>query len=217
MLKKRIGDILINLGVISQEQLVQVLKEQKTTGKLLGQLLLEKGLVSNNDLAQALAQQIEVPFIDTITEQMADINLLKKVPLKFLRQHVVMPIMFEGTKTIVTASPRDLQPLDDLTLLMAGEIRYAVSTDAAILDAINKYYPLETSSEMMEELSEEDEEFGIGADLEDKDIMEMANEAPIVKLVNHILYQAVNQIFILSRLKKNFEFGTVSMVICISA
>jgi len=192
MLRKKIGDILIELGVLTQEQLQECLKEQKTTGKLFGQILLEKGFVSNNDLARALAKQVEVPFIESITEQMADIELLRKVPLKFLKQHSVIPIMFEGKKTIVTANPRDLQPLDNLSLLMTGDVRYAVSTETAISDAINKYYPLETSREMMEELTEVEGEY-IPEAIEEKDIMEMANEAPIVKLVNHVLFQAVKE------------------------
>ena len=85
---------------------------------------------------------------------MADATLLGKVPLKFLRQHSVIPIMFEGRKTIVTANPRDLQPLDDLSLLLGGEVNYAVSVEDIINEAINRYYPLESSKEMMEELSE---------------------------------------------------------------
>ncbi len=194
MLRKKIGDILIDLNVITEDQLQECLKEQKETGKLLGQVLLEKGYVSSSDLARALARQIEIPFIDAITEQMADLSLLRKVPLKFLRQHAVIPIMFEGQKTIVTANPRDLQPLDDLALLMEGDVRYAVSSETSIVDAINKYYPLETSKEMMEELTEEGEsEFGIPDGIEDKDIMEQANEAPIVKLVNHVIYQGVKE------------------------
>ena len=80
-------------------------------GKHLSQILLERKFVSKIDLARALAKEVSVPFIERITEQMADAALLGKVPLKFLRQHSVIPIMFEGRKTIVTANPRDLQPL----------------------------------------------------------------------------------------------------------
>jgi|WetSurMetagenome_2_1015567.scaffolds.fasta_scaffold89333_1 type II secretion system protein E len=196
MLKKKIGDILIDLNIITSQQLTEALHEQKTTGKLLGQVLLERGFVSQNDLANALAKQVGVPFIEKITEQMIDPTLLGKVPLKFLRQHFVIPIMYEGQKTIVTQNPRDLQPLDDLSLLMSGEVVYAVSTEDVITEAINKFYPLETSKEMMEELKAgeavEELEFG-AAPLEEKDIMEMANDAPIVKLVNHLLVQAVKE------------------------
>ncbi len=196
MLKKKIGDILIELNIITSQQLAEALHEQKTTGKLLGQVLLERGFVTKNDLSNALAKQVGVPFVEKITEQMIDPMLLGKVPLKFLRQHCVIPIMYEGQKTIVTPNPRDLQPLDDLSLLMAGEVIYAVANEDVINEAINKFYPLETSKEMMEELKAgeavEELEFGAGP-LEEKDIMEMANDAPIVKLVNHLLVQAVKE------------------------
>ncbi len=195
MLKKKLGDILIDLNVITPEQLQECLREEKTTGIQLEQVLLDRGFISKNDLPQALAKQMGLPFITSISEQMANLDLLRKVPLKFLRQHIVIPVMFEGKKTIVTSNPRDLQPLDDLALLMAGEVRYAVSTDTVISDAINKFYPLESGKEMIDELQEEgDSSFDFDKEgIEEKDIMEMANDAPIVKLVNHIIYQAVKE------------------------
>ncbi|MFA5306313.1 MAG: type II secretion system ATPase GspE [Candidatus Babeliales bacterium] len=196
MLRKKFGDILVDLKVITPQQLAAALQVQQPSGKLIGQVLLEQGLVTKNDIARALAKQVGVTFIEKITEQMIDPALLGKVPLKFLRQHCVIPLMYEGQKTIVTQNPRDLQPLDDLSLLMAGEVLYAVATDDIIYDAINRYYPLETSKEMMEELKEggevEELEFGT-APIEEKDIMEMANDAPIVKLVNHLLVQAIKE------------------------
>lgn len=195
MLRKKIGEILIDLNVLTPQQLQESLDEQKGSGKLLGQILLARKVISKEDLARALAAQVTLIFIERITEQMADPALLGKVPLKFLRQHVVIPIVYEGYNTIVTSNPRDLQPLDDLALLMGGVVNYAVSTDSTINDAINKYYPLETSKEMMDELKEgEDRELELGAEpLEEKDIMEMANDAPIVKLVNHVIFQAAKE------------------------
>lgn len=193
MLKKKFGEILHDQGVITRKQLDDALQEQKKGGGLLGQILLKQGLITKNQIAFALATQVGVPFVEKITEQMIEPPVLGKIPLKFLRQHIVIPIMFEGEKTILTANPRDLQPLDDLALLMEGDVNCAVSTDTTIISAINKYYPLETSKEMMEELEEETaEEFELGA-IEEKDIMEMANDAPIVKLVNHMLFQAVKE------------------------
>lgn len=193
MIRKEINDLLIDLKLVSPEHIAAALEEQKKSGDPVTTTLLKQGIITKADLARALAAQVGLPLIEKITEHMADTTLLSKVPLKFLRQHVVMPIMFEGQKTIVTANPRDLQPLDDLSLLMAGEIGYAVSTPEAIIEAINKFYPLETSKEMMEELKGGDEdEFDLGS-IEEKDIMEMANDAPIVKLVNHIIFQGVKE------------------------
>ncbi len=194
MLRKKIGEILVELNLVTSEQLQACLEEQGTNKILLGQILVQHGFATQKDISTALAHQVAVPFVEKITEQMVDPKLLGKVPIKFLRQHVVIPVLFEGKRTIVTANPRDLQPLDDLSLLMGGDVSYAVTTSSAITDAINKYYPLETSKEMMEELKEEEGEEGIDlGDVEEKDILEMANDAPIVKLVNHILFQAVKE------------------------
>ena len=196
MLKKRLEDILAELSNLNPTEMQECLKEQKVTGKQLGTLLLERGLISKNDYAKAIATQVELPFIEHITEYMADIEMMRKVPLKFLRQHLILPIMFEGRKTIVTANPNDLQPLDDIALLMSGEISYAVASDGVINEAINKYYPLETSKEMMDELQDNAGDNAFDFDdstIEEKDIMEMANDAPIVKLVNHVIYQAVKE------------------------
>ena len=195
MLRKKIEDILVELNLVTPEQLTECIAEQKSAGKQLPDILLEKKFVSKVDMAKVLAKQIGISFIEKITEQMADPNILGKVPLKFLRQHCVIPLMYEGVRTLVTANPRDLQPLDDLALLMSGQVVYAVGAEEVINEAINKYYPLETSKEMMDELKAgETDELDLSAGpLEDRDIMEMANDAPIVKLVNHMLMQAAKE------------------------
>ncbi|HBS47582.1 TPA: type II secretion system protein GspE [Candidatus Dependentiae bacterium] len=193
MERKKISEILIQKGIITEEQHRECQKIKKETGKITGQVLLEKGYVTKQELAEALAIQMSVPFIDKITDKMINTEILSKIPLKFLRQHIVIPIIYNDQKIIVTADPRDLQPIDDLSLLLKGNAGYAVASDETILEGINKYYPLETSSEMMAELKEgEAEEFEL-ATFEEKDLLEMANEAPIIKLVNHIFFQAVKE------------------------
>lgn len=193
MLRKSFSDILLELNIINKEQLQESIVEKEKTGKLLGQILIEKKLATKDDIAKALAKQVGFVFIDKITEQMVDPELLSKIPLKFLRQHLVIPVIFEGKKTIITSNPRDLQPLDDISLLIGEDVKYAVAGDGIINSAINKYYPLETSKEMMEELKEEEGGEIDLAEVEERDILEMAQEAPIVKLVNHIIYQAAKE------------------------
>jgi general secretion pathway protein E len=193
MLRKKFSEILLDLNIINKEQLDECLKEKESTGKLLGQILIEKKLATKDDIAKALAQQVGFIFIDKITEQMVNPELLAKIPLKFLRQNIVIPVVFEGKRVILTSNPRDLQPLDDISLLIGQAVKYGVASENVITAAINKYYPLETSSEMMEELKEEEGAEIDLADVEERDILEMAQEAPIVKLVNHVIYQAVKE------------------------
>ncbi|PJF38487.1 MAG: type II secretion system protein GspE, partial [Phototrophicales bacterium] len=146
-------------------------------------------------MAKAYATYASLPFVSVITDKMADIALLAKVPLKFLRDNEVMPIMLDGQMTILTANPINFQPLDDVNLLLGGGAQYAVAPADVIINAINRYYPLEGAERMIEELEEEagvPEEVAF-EEIEEKDILAMATEAPIIKLVNNILFQAVKR------------------------
>jgi type II secretion system protein E len=193
MIKKKFQDILLELNLITKDQLQISQAESVQVGKSLSAILIEKKLVSKTEIAKALAQEVGFVYVDKITEQMVNTDLLSKIPLKFLRQHVIIPILFEGFKTVVTSNPQDIQPIDDISLLLSGDVKYGVSTDDIINAAINKYYPLETSKEMMEELKEEEAGEIDLTTVEERDILEMAQEAPIVKLVNHIIFQAVKE------------------------
>ncbi len=189
-MQQSIANILLELKFIKKED-KEALLEQKIPEYRISEFLVEQKKITRAQLSQALAKQLNLTFIDDITEQMADTTLLSKVPLKFLRKHNIVPLLFEGSKYIVTADPRDVQPIDDLMLLLPEIKKQAVASPEKITETINRYYPLETSKEMMDELKEEDDSDIDLGDIEEKDIMEMANDAPIVKLVNHILYQAV--------------------------
>ena len=191
MEKKNLGDVLVSLKAVSSDTVQKLLTEENVPAERIGDELVARKALEPALLSKALSLQLSLPFIEVITEQMADTTLLSKVPLKFLRKNKVVPLMFEGAKYVVTADPRDLQPLDDLRLLLPGITKQAVAAEDTITEAINRYYPLETSKEMMDELKEEDDSDIDLSGIEDKDIMEMANDAPIVKLVNHILFQAV--------------------------
>lgn len=195
MIKNDIGEILRSNKKITDEQLEQCRAQANKTGQSLDVCLLEAKIVSQEDVARAFAELVSVDYIPKITEKMADTNLLAKVPLRFLRQHMVIPVMIEGRITILTSNPRDFQPLDELNLLLGGDSGSAVATKEVIIDAINRYYPLEGAKQMMEEL-EESKELPESIELvaiEEKDILAMAAEAPIIKLVNQILVQAVKR------------------------
>ncbi len=195
MVRKGIGDILLSAGSINTQQLNECQKAVAQTGQSIEQCLLEKKFVAAQDIAKAYAEYASLDYVEHVTEKMADLTLLGKVPLHFLRDNVVMPIMIEGKITILTANPTDFQPLDELNLLLGGEVQYAVAPRPVIIDSINRYYPLEGTKQMIEELEEEREleETVAFEDIEEKDILAMATEAPIIKLVNSILSQAVKR------------------------
>lgn len=196
MEKRDIGQILVKKGIVTADKVEACRQQHVQTGISLSECLLQEGLATDVQIAQAFAELVHVPYISVITEKMADPKLLGEFPLKFLRTHEVIPVNVDGTVTIITANPRDFAPIDELNILLQGTAHIAVSTKRAIVDAINRYYPLEGAREMIEELEEEKGgapeaiEF---AEIEEKDILAMAAEAPIIKLVNHILVQAVKR------------------------
>jgi general secretory pathway protein E len=195
MIQNDLGTFLVNAGFISTEQLQQCQQEVQQ-GASITQCLIEKQFITPDTLAKALAQYLNITNITSISEREADLSLLAKVPLNFLRDNMVLPIMYREQITLVTANPLQFQPLDELDMLLGGFTQTAVATPKIIIDAINRYYPIEGTKEMIAELEGEEEgleeavEFG---DIEEKDIMAAASEAPIIKLVNHILYQAVKR------------------------
>ncbi len=193
--RRKIGDILVESGAINTQQLSQCQSEIEKTGITLEECLLEKNFTTAEDIAKAYASYASMPYVDKITDKMADLDLLAKIPLKFLRNNRVIPVMINGQITILTANPMNFAPLDELNLLLGGGVQYAVSTQSVIIDGINRYYPIEGTKRMIEELEEEE---ALGKEvafeeIEEKDILAMATEAPIIKLVNHVLFQAVKQ------------------------
>src|SRR5690606_21208401 len=110
--------------------------------------------------------------------------------------NTIIPVMINDEMVIITANPMHFQSIDELNLLLGGNIPYAVAPRSVIIDAINKYYPLEGTKEMIEELEEEsgkDLDAVAFEEVDEKDILSMATDAPVIKLVNHILYQAVKR------------------------
>jgi general secretion pathway protein E len=196
MVKKGLGDILVAAGVINTLQLQECQQEMLQTGSSLETCLIAKHYATLEAIARAYAAYIKVPYIEKITEKMADLDVLSKVPLKFLRDNCVMPVVIDGQIMIASGNPLKYQPIDDLNLLLGGGISLVVAPEKIILDAINRYYPLEGTKQMMEELEGEQEQ-ELGAvdfeSIDEKDILAMASEAPIIKLVNHMLYQAAKQ------------------------
>jgi general secretion pathway protein E len=194
-MKKNNGELLVELGLITAEQLVVCKQEAEKTGKSIYECAAEKKYTTQEDIAKAYATKAGLNFIDTVTDKTADLDLLAKVPLKFLRDNEIMPIKSDGNIILLTADPFDFQPLDELNMLLGGNTQYAVAPLSVIINGINRYYPLEGTERMMKELEEEDEAPKEVAfeEIEEKDILGMATEAPIIKLVNNIFFQAVKR------------------------
>lgn len=199
MAHKTLAEILIEQGSITQERLTQLQAEATEKNVPLDEYIRQQKDIPAEAIARAFAEKYALPVITAITEKMANPDILAQVPLRFLRDHTVIPVVVdEATKQIglVTANPADFQTLDELRLIFGNKVDVMVAPASVIIDTMNKYYPLEGTKQVIAELAKEEEFAPEGIDLgaiESEDILGMATEAPIIKLVNHILYQAVKQ------------------------
>jgi len=198
MKQRTLSDILVDQGVLSAEQIQRIQQEAVAQSLSWDEYAVKQGLMTALDLAHARALYYDLPYIATISEKMAVSDILSQVPLRFLRDNGVLPIRWEEHPdyiTVVTDDPDRFQPLDELRLLFSEPLLVAVAARPVITEAINKYYPFEGEKEMIADLAQEGElepEMDFST-IGEEDIVSMASEAPIIKLVNHILYQAVKR------------------------
>ncbi len=187
--RKQLGDLLVESGKISPEQLEEALARQRANGEPLGQLLVDSGFITETDLLKMLAEQLGLDFID-IGESKIDLSAVAMLPNNVARKNLVLPIGFDENKLVVaTADPTNVFVFDDLRIMTGFEIKPVVSTKEELLAAIDRYAQSENV------LEEAIEETGSAADAAKatQEAEELAEEAPIVKLVNLIINQAVDE------------------------
>jgi type IV pilus assembly protein PilB len=186
---KQLAEILIDMGLVTQEQLDQAQAEQTATGKRLGRILIDMGLVKEQDLVAALANQIGLRFVD-LSDAAVDATASALLPEQVARKYRALPIGYEDEKLVVAmADPANLFALDDIRTITGMDVQPVVATAADIEAAIRKYSHFDESVETV--VSE------ASAAAED-DVLELerlaqtaVDEGPIVKMVNLLITQAI--------------------------
>lgn len=194
--KKRLGDILIDAGVISQEQLKTALSVQKEKGLKLGETLIELDFTTEVEIANALHRQLNYDYI-VLSERRVDKDIIKLVGEEILRKNSVMPFEFkQGSPNILRvamSNPLDLSAIDDLAIVTNFQIEPAVATTQDIAAAIDKYYGNIEALKVAQRYTEERDSY-IRTEPLTQDIQsEEVENAPIVVLVRSILEQAIRQ------------------------
>jgi len=189
--RKKLGSLLVDAGIITQEQLDEVLAVQKETGKKLGELLLEKGLISNDDIIQVLEFQLGIPHVN-LDRCEIDPQIVKKIPENLAKRHNVIPIKIENNKLVVAMSdPLDLFAIDDIKLYTSMDIITNIASPDDIRKTLSKMYSEQEAIRAAEQFKKEVVPDTPENNEEDKKLEEVVNSAPIVKLVNNIFDQGV--------------------------
>ena len=180
-IRKRLGDLLVEAGLLSEEQLQQALKD-KHPDQRLGDSLLQKGYITEQQLIEVLEFQLGIPHV-SLYRYPFDPKLFTIVSKEIAKRQLIIPLKKEGEKLYVAmADPMDFYTIDDLRLSTGFQIETAIATKDDILRAINKYYDMD---EGFEELLSDNGAVGENAN---ENIVEQ--DSPIVRLVNQILSNA---------------------------
>ena len=150
---KPLGQMLIEAGFITEEQLEIALKEQKRTGEKLGEILLRMGFVTREDILKVLSRQWGVPYID-LKKAFVDPNVIKLVPEETAREHKLIPIEArEGTLVVAMANPNDIYAIDLIESITGYKVEPRLSDEESIFKAIEVYYGVAKSPDQVIEES----------------------------------------------------------------
>ena len=199
---RRIGQILVDLGFITDDQLELVLEEQQNRpGELLGRVAESMGVINADQLAQALAEQMGLKVIslaDTVVPQ----DVLNHVTEPMAQLYRIVPVSFrDNTLTVAMCDPQKLSVIDELRNFLGYDIRAVVATEADIKRALERYYAGETESvENIVAGIEDDEDLAAAAMALDKEgpidltsVEALADSAPVRKLLNMVLLLAIKE------------------------
>lgn len=188
-----IGQMLIDEGVITAEQLEIGLKEREKTGDFICTTLVKLGFAPEEKIFNLLSRQLNIPYIKLKDKDIEPL-IIQKVPAKFASHYKIIPLEFkDNTLTIVMADPLDVRTLDDIRLLLGLEVKAVLASEIEIQEAIRKYYGVgaETLERIIaqkppeEELKMEEEKA--------EDLEALAEDASIIKFVNQILSEAIKE------------------------
>jgi type IV pilus assembly protein PilB len=200
-MSSRLGEILIKENLITSDQLKQALEHQKSTGGRLGTCLMKLGFISDDEITGVLSRQYGVPSIN-LKYYEVDANVIKLIPQDTAVRYQIVPLSRVGsTLTIAMTDPTNVFAMDDIKFMTGFNVEPVVASETAIAEAISKFYGATQSEEelsnVMKDLTGEDTgDLELAAEEQEKNLSELehaAEEAPIIKLVNLILTDAVKR------------------------
>lgn len=191
-----LGQILQQKFALTATQLEEGLAIQREKGGRIGEILVRLKYIKEEELFEALSFQMDIPYLTVLEPRDIDISLIEKVPIGFAKHYGLIPVKKEGDKVLVaTSNPLNLYPLDDLRILLASDITPAIALPRVIINCINQVYnrASEKAEEVIEDLSGENLDLLASELKEPEDLLEVTDEAPIIRLVNSLLFQAVKE------------------------
>jgi type IV pilus assembly protein PilB len=189
---KSVTHLLIEEGLVTQDQLREALEQKKETGKSLARTLIEMGIVSEGKLTQVLAQHLGLDFID-VSSYRIDMTAVHLLDEKMATRHLAIPISFDENEVLVVAmaDPTNIFALDDIRMSTGHQVRPVVATKADIEDAIRTYYRDTGDEAIVADVTDI-----AGPEVDDAELAQAigsaATDEPMVRFVNYIINEGVN-------------------------
>ena len=199
MKKIRLGDCLIEKGLITQEQLESALAEQKNKGTKLGETLVEMGLVVEDDIIDVLCDKLGVEYVD-LRRIKIDEAVVKLVKEDYMKKNCLIPIGYDplapNILRVAMADPMDIMAIDDIAIITNLQVEPVISTKTQINSMLDKFFGAKNAMAAAEQYKKEREKDKIAINSIDEEAAKGKDEienSPIVQLVNTILEQAVRR------------------------
>jgi type IV pilus assembly protein PilB len=187
----QLDELLLARGLVTREQLEEARQQAEQKGRSLGRTLIEMKFVTEAGLVSVLADQLGLEFVD-LSEAQLDPSAIALVSESVARKHTCIPIGFDGDRLIVAmADPANILAIDDIRAMTKREVKSVVATKAEVVAAITRQYRIDRAAEtLVEEAAAEqrDEQHDLDSALASAG----AEDAPIIKLVNMLITQAIN-------------------------
>jgi general secretion pathway protein E len=191
-----LGTILQAIVGLSEERLAEALAVQADKGGRLGDILVGLKAVTEEDVAKALGLQLDLPFLVRIFPEEVDAELVKRVPINFAKQARILPLSVEGEAVLLAvADPLDTPALDHARMLLGQTVAPRLALSSTILDVINSVYDraINETEQLVGEMEAEDLDT-VAHELEEpQDLLDTDDEAPIIRLVNSLLFRAAKE------------------------
>ncbi|MDI6785469.1 MAG: ATPase, T2SS/T4P/T4SS family [bacterium] len=190
--KYRLGEMLVDAGIITQEQLEVALNEQKKTREQLGKVLVKLGFATEEVIVSFLASQLGISFISLSEMGLSEIDpkIAKCIPDNIIQRQKLIPIAREGNiLTVAMANPLNIIAIDDISMLTGYEVKPVIVLESEIETAIEKYYGTDLMKTILKDTEAKKVEL---VEVEDigKSVIESGG-APVISLVNHIIAEAI--------------------------
>ncbi|MBP9024061.1 MAG: type II secretion system ATPase GspE [Spirochaetes bacterium] len=191
MSRKKIGEILVQNGELTQTELEAILKLQKNTGLRFGEALLKRGAVTEEALLRALSKQLDFEFREELKFEDPD-GFFKQLKTSFFVKYKMVPFAVKKNKIYLAVNEPRNAPVDDIEIIFPDyEIHLVIATETEIYRVISENFEGEIKSDLAE--NHPDYDLFSTDILETENILEAANDAPIIKLVNRTISQAVDK------------------------